>query len=241
MKTLTLICAFLALACGPKPQPPPIDAETFDENVQDVSKTSSLDVDQGDEATAGLKWHGRFYLVARGPDGVEKWREDITNAVTYAGQQKVLKCFFTATACPTATAQYVGLATATPSQTTTLSTVTELSGTGYQREQVSTWTCSSNASSNNNCATTQETWTAGSDWAAVTSCFISDASTGTSGTLLSYAAFSQSRDLASGDSLNVTYTLTLQGFSGLPALVLLLLILATSAAMRRNARGRRPQ
>lgn len=154
----------------------------------------------------------RAYLLFRADSACGLLDEGIYyNALAYTGQQKILNCFFKATGCPTANALYVGLATATPVQTTTLATVTELAvGSGYARAQVNTWTVSANASSNNTAQTPQLSWTASGTWTAVTSMFVSDQASGTAGTLLSYAAFSASRSLVSGDVLNVTYTLTQQ-------------------------------
>jgi hypothetical protein len=178
--------------------------------VQVQTKTGALHrVVENQFAHATVVEHGEFRVVAmRGGEAL--WEERLPNALTYVGQQKILKCFFQATACPAASAQHIGLATTTPTQASTLAGVAELAGVGYERLNAASWTCSSNAATNNYCATATLTFTAGSAWSTVTGMFVADASSGSSGTLLSYAAFSQSRTLANGDSLLVTYTLTLQ-------------------------------
>jgi hypothetical protein len=156
---------------------------------------------------------GVFVLEARDAAGNLKWTETVHNALTYTGQQHILNCYFKATGCPTATGLYIGLATATPTQTATLASgLTELSGaTGYTRYQINAWTVSANGSSNNTANNTAAaTWTAGNAWTGVTALFVTNVASGTAGTLVAYSALSATRTLQNGDTLNVTYTLTLQ-------------------------------
>jgi hypothetical protein len=161
---------------------------------------------------------GYFVTTARNAKGEVLWTETSHNALTFVGQQKILNCFFKALACPTATAQYVMLLTATPAnqQATMLAGIAELTaGLGYTtRFNIAAWTVSANAAANNTASnTTAATWTATGTWAGVTALGITDGSAtpaNTTGTLLAYSALSATRTLQSGDTLNVTYTLTLQ-------------------------------
>lgn len=58
-------------------------------------------------AGEGIKFSGRFEVVCFGPDGREKWRDDIRNMVTDAALNDILDVYFHAEAAKTT--WYVGL------------------------------------------------------------------------------------------------------------------------------------
>ena len=138
------------------------------------------------------------------------------NALTFEGQKAILNCYFKATACPGATALYIGLTTSTPSQvfvsaSTTALELNSATSTGYARYEINAWTVSTSTAVNNTVSNTAvATWTALQNWNPVTAMFVSTTSSGTGGTAVSYSALSTTRTLMQNDVLNVTYTLTLQ-------------------------------
>jgi hypothetical protein len=118
--------------------------------------------------------------------------------------EKIALDAMTGRATQTARTTYLALLTAAPSDTTTMSTMTELTtpGTnGYSRQTV-TWTDPS---------TTGQTANSGvvtfgafsSDLGNVTHLALVSASTGTSGDLIVYWTADSARDPASGDSITI--------------------------------------
>lgn len=140
------------------------------------------------------------------------WSSTQPNAMTHSGAADMLACYFTATSCPAANAQHIELFTAgSLVRTATQAGMTELSSAShatYVRRQISSWTCTGNAGSANNCASGSVSWNnVSTDWPALVGLGVVDSASG-AGLLFSYSGFS--RDLAQNDSLSASYTFTLQ-------------------------------
>lgn len=109
----------------------------------------------------------------------------------------------TGRATQTARTTYLALLTAAPTDSTTMSTMTELTtpgSNGYSRQSVSWSAPSSDPSSTANSGTvTFGPFSA--DLGVVTHCALVSASTGTAGDLVAYWSLDTSRDPASGDSI----------------------------------------
>jgi hypothetical protein len=164
--------------------------------------------------SAPIVEHGYLWVQHRAKDGQLKWEGPAHNALTYWGQQRILKCYLTATGCPTSSAHYIALLTATPAGKGT-AFGSELASGGYGRGNVAGWTCTSNAASDNSCNSGTVSFTngSGSTWTAVTAMAVVDTASGAPSTLgyISYIALSTTRTLLAGDTLQIApYTLTLQ-------------------------------
>ena len=95
---------------------------------------------------------------------------------------------------------YVGVATAAPTVSSTLATVSEYSGAGYARQAYNPTAPAGNPEVTSN--TSQMTWGPfGTDPAAEQWLFLTDASSGTVGEITFFWAQASSRDPALGDSL----------------------------------------
>ena len=114
---------------------------------------------------------------------------------------------------------WIGLATNDSlAENATLGDVTEVTGTGYARQQVASggtgWPTSQGAGTNDwEVKTLQVTFTNSGtgNWATARTAFICTAQTGTQGKLIASFPLSQARTLGPGDSLKVTITLQLAG------------------------------
>lgn len=106
---------------------------------------------------------------------------------------------------------YIALCTATPTDTSTGSTISEISGGNYSRQSLTSNTSNWSTTNGDNAATssgtngttlnsTQINWTSVTWSGTVTSVAVCDAASG--GNMLFYAALSSSRTIASGDSLS---------------------------------------
>ncbi len=135
------------------------------------------------------------------------------NALADEGEQDMLSVYFRGGTAPTNF--YIGLLNSTPTDTTTLATMTgEPSGNGYARslvERNSTgWPTLALNSGDYRAVSSTETFTAsGGTIGPVTYAFLTTVVSGTSGLFLVYNALSTSRTLASGESLDVTMRITL--------------------------------
>jgi Tfp pilus assembly major pilin PilA len=104
---------------------------------------------------------------------------------------------------------YIGLATdALLVDTDTLSTLTEVTGTGYARQAVASgatdFTSASTGTNDRKITTKSVTFTAtASDWTGAKTVFLCTVTSGTSGKLIQYAPLSATRTLANGDTLTV--------------------------------------
>lgn len=135
------------------------------------------------------------------------------NALADEGEQDMLSVYFRGGTAPTNF--YIGLLNSTPTDTTTLATMTgEPSGSGYARslvERSSTgWPTLALNSGDYRAISSTETFTAsGGTIGPVTYAFLTTVVSGTSGLFLVYNALSTSRTLASGESLDVNMRITL--------------------------------
>ena len=155
----------------------------------------------GERATAP-KFKYAFECFDR--DGNLKWREEIENLVTTAGKNDLLDKYFKGSSYTAA--WYLGLkGTGSASASDTLSShggwseTTPYSG---NRPAITFGT----SSSGSNTATAVSYSITGS--ATVAGAFVASAASGTSGTLYSAGDFANSRSVVSGDTLNVTLTVS---------------------------------
>lgn len=130
------------------------------------------------------------------------------NALADEGEIDILAVYFDIIAVRTNF--YIGLAEATPGETSTLASISEAAGSGYAREVVargSAWTAPTAAG-----GTTSDTvtFTATGTWTAVTDCFLTEVVSGTSGEFIAWSALSVSRTLVDTDTLDVDITVTLE-------------------------------
>lgn len=131
------------------------------------------------------------------------------NALADEGEQDILAVYLRAGTAPTTF--YLGLLNSTPTDTTTLATMTgEPSGNGYARQQITRdntgWPTLALDTGDYRAVAATKTFTAsGGTIGPVTYAFLcTNAATGTSGKFLVYNALSSSRTLNDGDSLDVT-------------------------------------
>lgn len=104
---------------------------------------------------------------------------------------------------------YCGLVTAAPGETTTLTTMSEVSGSGYARQEI-TYDPAALDSGDGQADSDTVTFTATGTWTGATHAFITDAASGTSGSFIAYRALSTTRTLGNGDTLDVTFDLKAQ-------------------------------
>lgn len=154
----------------------------------------------------------RWTIECRDAEGRLKWIEnDRPNLLHDEGEQAILSAYFdtdlSGFGAPPANL-YVGLRTSSPSigESDTLSTLTEVSGTGYARGAVSTSSgfTLSQVSDAYRATSGNVVFTASGTWTAAAALFLCTVSSGTSGKLIASVALSTSRILASGDTLTVT-------------------------------------
>ncbi len=163
---------------------------------------------------SGMREIGVFEIKCFDTTGRLKWTETAKNNLADGGEQMFLDVTLRAGTAPTN--YYIALYNDTIVDTDTLSTVTgEPSTNGYARQLVERsatgWPTLALDSGDYQATSSTETFTAsGGSWGPVTYAALVTASSGTTGTLVSYAALSQSRTLASGESLQVTYRVKLQ-------------------------------
>lgn len=155
------------------------------------------------EETAGVpKFH--YDVVCIGPDGVEKWRDEFTNLVTTAGKTDIVDKYFKGSAYTAA--WYLGLkGTGTAAAGDTLASHagwSEVNPYSGNRPAITFGTTSGGSNT-----ATAVTYTINAS-ATVAGAFIASANTGTSGTLYSAGDFAASRSVASGDSLQVSVTVS---------------------------------
>jgi len=146
-----------------------------------------------------------FHVECVGPDGEVKWTEEVHNVVTTAGKTSILDTYLKGSAY-TAT-WYAGLkGTGTAVVGDTLASHagwTEATPYSGNRPAITWGTTTSGSNTSSTIAYTINAT------ATVAGAFTSTVNTGTSGTLYNAADFSASRAVASGDTLNVTITLSI--------------------------------
>ncbi|MBC7964232.1 MAG: hypothetical protein H7Y05_14970 [Steroidobacteraceae bacterium] len=158
--------------------------------------------------TTRAQEHGYFELTARDASGQLLWSESARNALADEGEQALLDIYLRGATPPAGF--YVRLYNDTPAETDTLALLTgEPSGSGYapiavERSAVGWPTLA--LDTGDYMATSKEiTFTAaGGSIGPVTYAVLATSSDNT-GKLISYAALSQSRTLAVGESLKITY------------------------------------
>lgn len=145
-----------------------------------------------------------YEISCVGPDGVEKWREKVKNLVTTAGKTDIVDKYFKGSAYTAG--WFLGLkgaGTAVIGDTlASHASWTEQTPYSGNRPTISFGTTSggSNTATAVSIAVTATATVAGA--------FIASVNTGTSGILYSAADFAASRSVASGDTLNVTPTVS---------------------------------
>ena len=163
---------------------------------------------------AAAKEVGYFDFRAYDRDGNLIWQElDRPNGLADEGESIFLDCVLRATNCPTTF--YLRLFNDTPGETDTLADLTgEPSTNGYTKQQLTRdatgWPTLALDTGDYQATSATKTFAAsGGSWGPVTYCVLATSSDNT-GKLVSYVALSQSRTLADGESLQVTYKLKLQ-------------------------------
>lgn len=165
----------------------------------------------------GLGASGVYTVVCIGADGVEKWRDEFPNLVVNEGLQLMNNTFFAGT---TYTAVwYLGLITGPGSGTSFAAADTMSSHVGwtedttYSNANRPTVTFGSATLADPSVIATTATSFSINGATTVAGAFLTTDNTkgGTTGTLFSASDFTGGdRILASGDTLNVTYTFTLE-------------------------------
>lgn len=154
------------------------------------------------EATGSPKF--RYDVVCVGPDGQEKWRDGFDNLVTTVGKNDLLDKYFKGAAYTAA--WFLGLKGAG----TAVAGDTAASHAGWpevnpytgNRPTIAFGTSSAGA----NAATAVAYTITGT--ATVAGAFVQSANTGTTGILYSAGDFASARSVASGDTLNVTLSVS---------------------------------
>ncbi len=109
---------------------------------------------------------------------------------------------------------YLGLATdASLAENATLTSLTEVSGTGYARQTAAMSGATSETTGTNDwrLVLPQVTFTAGGTWTGANTWFIATVVSGTSGKLIASGPLAATRTLLNGDTEKVTATLQLNG------------------------------
>ena len=131
-----------------------------------------------------------------------------SNALADEGEVDILDVYFDTQAVRTTL--YFSLWNDTPVETDSMTDLlNEVSGSGYADIALTRGTDWSVPTAGGGTVTPTKTFTATGAWGAATYLVLSTASD-TSGLLIAYAALSQSRTLANGDTLDVTMTVTLE-------------------------------
>lgn len=128
------------------------------------------------------------------------------NALADEGEEIILDVFFRGASAPASL--YIGLVAGSPAETTTLATMTEVTGTGYARgalaRNTTDWPTLALDSGDFQVVSTGEVFTAGGTWTGATNSFLTGAASGTSGDFIAYAPLGATRTLINGDTLTVT-------------------------------------
>lgn len=145
-----------------------------------------------------------YDVVCLGPDGKEKWRETVKNLVVTVGLTDIIDKYFKGSTYTAAF--YMGLkGTGSVAAGDTLASHsgwTEQTPYSGNRPAI-TWGTTSGGSNTGSAVSYSITGTA-----TIAGAFICTVNTGTSGVLYSASDFAASRSVASGDTLNVTPTVS---------------------------------
>lgn len=166
-------------------------------------------VDAGAVLRAGLADdfkapHAIIDIVCVGPDGVEKWREQVRNLVTTAGKTDIIDKYLKGSAY-TAAWYCILKGAGTIAAGDTLASHggwTEATPYAGNRPAI-TWGTTSGGSNTSSAVSISINATA-----TVAGAGICSVNTGTSGTLYNMSDFAASRSVANGDTLNVTFTIS---------------------------------
>lgn len=157
------------------------------------------------ETSIGLNLNNRWVVTCVGADGEVKWTEEKDNLITTAGLNHILDTSFHAGTA--VTTWYIGLkGSGTAAAADTLASHgswTEAAGYAGTRKE---WTeGASSAGSMTNSASVDFTINA---TATVAGAFLASATSGTTGTLYGIVDFTAARSVLSGDTLQITVTVT---------------------------------
>jgi hypothetical protein len=146
----------------------------------------------------------------RNPDGSVAWEEDWQlNTFANEGEAEVLNVLFLASQAVRAN-YYLMLLTATPTNTTTLATMTELVGTGYSRQAIASadWGALSGTQPTSTTAAEKVFGpnSSGGDWTAITYVALGTVASGTSGKFILFVALSGSTLIHNLQSFEYTVT-----------------------------------
>ena len=174
------------------------------ENARPIDIIGSALTARHDLAEGQAAPHFRYQVECVGADGEVRWTEDITNLVTTEGKTFLIDKVFKGSAYTAA--WYMGLKGAgTAAVGDTLASHAgwaEVNPYTGNRPAITFGTTSGGS----NTATAVSFAITGT--ATVAGCFVSSVNTGTAGTLYSAGDFAASRSVLSGDTLNVTLTVS---------------------------------
>jgi hypothetical protein len=182
-----------------------------------VADTVGATVIAGGGMREGAGASGVYTVVCIGADGVEKWRDEFPNLVVNAGLKLMNDTFFAGSAYTAV--WYLGLITGPGSGTTFAASDTMSSHIGwtedttYSNTNRPTVTFGAASLADPSVIATSATSFSINGATTVAGAFLTTNNTkgGTTGTLFSASDFTGGdRILASGDTLNVTYTFTLE-------------------------------
>ncbi len=160
------------------------------------------------------QWVGEWSFVHLNADGSIKDSWKMYNALLDEGEQDILDIVFRDATEPSSF--YIGLCNSTPSETTTLTTLTgEVTGGGYARIALARNTTDFPTlaldSGDYQLTSLAKTFTAsGGAFSSATTAFLCTVASGTSGKLYASVALSSTRTIADGESLQVTFNIKLQ-------------------------------
>ncbi len=157
------------------------------------------------ESSIGLNLNNRWAVTCVGSDGEVKWTEEKDNLITTEGLNHILDTSFHAGTA--VTTWYIGLkGSGSPAAADTLashSTWTEAAGYAGTRKE---WTeGASSAGSMTNSSSVDFSINA---TATIAGAFLASATSGTTGTLYGIVDFTAARSVLSGDTLQITVTVT---------------------------------
>ena len=131
------------------------------------------------------------------------------NAVADEGEQLVLDVILRGATAPTSF--FLRLSNSTPTETSTLGGLTEVSGTGYAaitiNRNTTDWPTLALVSGDYKATMLTKTFTATGTWTTANYIYLATTSNNT-GKLFSYSALSTARTLVNGDTLAVDYSVT---------------------------------
>ena len=159
------------------------------------------------------RWLGIFEIKHFDKDGKLIWQDEAINNLADEGEQNILDLYLRGQNAPSGF--YLRLFNDTPAETDALSNLTgEPTGNGYAAQALARnttdWPTLALDTGDYQAISKTVTFSAsGGSWGPVTYCVLATSSDN-SGKLISYAALSQARTLADGESLQITYKVKLQ-------------------------------